>query len=141
MPALLEVKLLDSECHPIRAYPNDAGLDLKCQRDTTIWPLETKEVDTGIAIKLPAGFVGLIVPRSSWRKRGLVIQATYDAGFTGPVQVQTTFISPGRDPIVIKRGERFAQLIIVPLTIMPLTQVQELGETTRGENGLGSTGE
>lgn len=130
---------------PVRAYDTDAGFDLTCTRITT----EINECGqlilvyhTDLAFEIPSGYYGAIVPRSSIYKKSLRIlnsPCTIDAGYRGEVTVKmssTTDVIPS----VYKEGERFAQLIILPVPEVMFIESEQLSEGSRGENGYGSTG-
>lgn len=135
---------LDPEL-PLPAYehPGDAGMDLRARHDVTLAPGERALVPTGVAIALPAGFVGLVHPRSGLAlKRGIsVVNApgTIDAGYRGEIAVILINHDP-REAFSIQRGDRIAQLVILPVASARLIEVSELPGTHRGEGGFGSTG-
>lgn len=140
---------------PERANPTDAGMDLKAESDVFIKWGERKLVDTGFSIAIPPGFVGLLVPRSSTPKRGLVVANSpgiIDSDYRGTIKVQ--FIAQqnsvdhyGLMGVDIKANERIAQLVIVPIILPSLIDVtayfsdEEWKNTTvRGSGSFGSTG-
>lgn len=140
----LQITRLDTEL-PLPAYqhPGDAGIDLCSAEDVTLQPGERRLVATGIAIAVPDGCVGLTTPRSGTAARhGLSLVNTpgvIDAGYRG--EVKLILVNTDRDaPIEIARGERVAQLLIVPVHSVEIVEVDELPETARGEGGFGSTG-
>ena len=123
-----------------RAYPGDAGFDLFCQGEHQIAPGASLDIPLGVRVQLPEGWWGLLTGRSSaLRKRGLVVvQAVIDQGYRGPLYacVQNT---TGR-VVVVKHGERLAQLVPLPLFPGWVVPVQELDGHGRGTNGFGSSG-
>ena len=137
-------RLTEDAILPIRAHKGDAGIDLTC---TTI----TQEINecgqliivyhTGLAIEIPEGHVGLLFPRSSIANKSLSLTnsvGVIDSGYRGEVMAKmrsTTDVVPA----IYKPGERFAQLVIVPIPEVEITEVAELSETDRGEGGFGST--
>ena len=137
-------RLTEDAILPIRAHKGDAGIDLTC---TTI----TQELNecgqliivyhTGLAIEIPEGHVGLLFPRSSIAKKSLSLTnsvGVIDSGYRGEVMAKmrsTTDVVPA----IYKPGERFVQLVIVPIPEVEITEVAELSETDRGEGGFGST--
>ena len=139
-------RLTEDAILPIRAHKGDAGIDLTC---TTI----TQEINecgqliivyhTGLAIEIPEGYVGLLFPRSSIANKSLSLTnsvGVIDAGYRGEVMTKmrsTTDVVPA----IYKPGERFAQLILVPIPEYTIAEVAELSETERGEGGYGSTGD
>lgn len=131
---------------PVRAHKTDAGIDLTCTRITT----ELNECGqvvlvyhTDLAFEIPEGFFGLMVPRSSIFKKSLRFTncaGVIDAGYRGEVMgkfISTTDVVPA----VFKEGERFAQLVILPLPEVTFTESDTLSESERNANGYGSTGE
>jgi dUTP pyrophosphatase len=136
-------KKLDEELPtPSRARPDDAGLDLHSRVDVTLGPSERALVPTGISLAIPAGYTGLVVPRSGLAARhgiGLVNSpGVVDAGYRGELQV--ALINHGAEPLTLRRGDRVAQLVVVPVSTVELVEVDELPASTRGEGGFGSTG-
>ncbi len=128
---------------PRRAHPGDAGLDLCALNPVEIAPGQRVKVATGIAIELPAGHAGLIVPRSGLAaKHGLSIvnaPGLIDEGYRGELQV-LLLNTDQQAPISIAAGERIAQLIVVAVSTPQLVEVEELDESARGEQGFGSSG-
>lgn len=124
---------------PTRAHPDDAGLDLYNLDDVLLEPGEGKVVKTGIALALPAGHVGLVADRSSLGKRGIkTAGGVIDAGYRGEIHIVLWNISPAS--VQLKRGERIAQLLILPVATPAVFEVSELDETSRGTKGFGSSG-
>lgn len=128
---------------PSYAHEGDAGADLCTREDVTLAPGERVLVPTGVSIALPLGYVGLIHPRSGLAtKHGLTVvnaPGTVDAGYRGELKV-TLLNTDLRTPIVLKRGDRIAQLVIQKVERATFIQVEELDETVRGAGGFGSTG-
>jgi dUTP pyrophosphatase len=129
---------------PQRAYDGDAGFDLSACERTVIEPGARAIVGTGIAVAIPDGYAGLVVPRSGLAARhglgkvnspGLV-----DSGYRGEVKV--ILLNTDRTaPFVIEPGMRIAQLVLVELPQVRLLEVDELPASARGEGGLGSSGQ
>ncbi|WP_126426478.1 dUTP diphosphatase [Brevibacillus marinus] len=139
--------LLGSEIpYPRYATPGSAGLDLAAciEREIVIKPGERAKVPTGLAIQMPdAGVVGLVFPRSgnAW-KYGVSLTncvGVIDSDYIGEIQVILQNLD-NEQPFVVKRGDRIAQLVFVPVFQAELTVVEELSETQRGTGGFGSTG-
>jgi dUTP pyrophosphatase len=128
---------------PGYAHPGDAGADLMTSVDVVLEPGERVTVPTGVAIALPAGFVGLVHPRSGLAARsGLTIvnaPGTVDAGYRGEIRV--TLLNTDRsEPVHLRRGDRIAQLIVQRVSRARFVEVQELPDSVRGTGGFGSTG-
>jgi dUTP pyrophosphatase len=140
----LPVRRLDPEAKlPTRAHPGDAGLDLYALQDAVLEPGERGSVRTGIALEIPPGHAGLVVPRSGLAMRhGIsVVNAPglIDAGYRGEVQVlllNTDLQSPFR----LAAGERIAQLVLVRVETPAVQEVSELAVSERGAGGFGSSG-
>lgn len=145
----LAIVRLDPELPlPARAHPGDAGVDLYSAEDLTLAPGRRALVGTGVAVAIPFGMVGLVHPRSGLAARvGLSIvnsPGTIDAGYRGEIKVSLINLDPV-DPIVIRRGDRVAQLLVQRVELPELVEVSSfdeagLGETTRGDGGHGSSG-
>lgn len=142
----VEVQLLrlDPELPPpAYAHPGDAGADLLTAVDVTLEPGERALVPTGVAIALPAGYVALVHPRSGLAARhGLSIvntPGTVDAGYRGEIKVLLVNLDP-REPVVLRRGDRIAQLVIQRVEQARFVEVGELPDSRRGDGGYGSTG-
>ncbi len=140
----LRVKRLDKDLPlPVRAHPSDAGVELYSTTDAELAPGRRQLVGTGIAVALPHGTVGLIHPRSGLAARaGLSIvntPGTIDAGYRGEIKVCLINLDPD-EPIVIKRGDRIAQLVVQRVELPDLCEVDELDDTSRGAGGYGSSG-
>ena len=105
-------------------------------------PGERQLIDTGVKVAIPAGYVGLVHPRSGWaHKYGITVNnapGTVDAGYTGNVRVN--LINHGQDVVSIGYGERIAQLLIQRVELPEIEIVDSLDTTTRGAGGFGSTG-
>jgi dUTP pyrophosphatase len=128
---------------PSYAHPGDAGADLTTTVDVHLEPGERALVPTGISIALPEGYVGLVHPRSGLAARcGLSIvnsPGTVDAGYRGEVKVMLVNLDP-RQPVVLHRGDRIAQLVVQRVEQATFVEVDELPASARGEGGYGSTG-
>jgi len=130
------------ELVPFRANPSDAGADLRSVRDHEIYPGEICMVDTGVAIAIPYGYVGLIYNRSSQGKIRVSLPnsvGVIDSSYRGNLKV--LLVNNGEDVYKIKeRDTRIAQLVITPIVLADFVVVDSLDETTRGTGGFGSTG-
>jgi len=140
----IALRRLDPELPaPAYAHPGDAGADLLTTVDVTLAPGERALVPTGIAIALPHGYVALVHPRSGLAARhGLSIvntPGTVDAGYRGEIKVLLINLDQ-HDPIVLRRGDRVAQLVIQRVETARFVDVEVLPESVRGAGGYGSTG-
>ncbi|MDE0137418.1 MAG: dUTP diphosphatase [bacterium] len=139
----LNVLKIDSELPtPSRAHPTDAGLDLYARFPVRLEPGEYGTVDTGVAVAIPECHAGLVLPRSGLARRygvGLVNSpGLIDAGYRGEIRV--VLINHGRERCDIARGDRVAQLVIVPIALPAPRPADRLDETERGAHGFGSSG-
>ncbi|MDN5859215.1 MAG: dUTP diphosphatase [Pseudonocardia sp.] len=128
---------------PVRAHPGDAGFDLHAAADVELAPGERALVGTGVAIALPAGYAGFVHPRSGLAARsGLSIvnaPGTVDAGYRGEIHVCLINLDP-RTQLVLRRGDRIAQLVVQRVEQVRFVEVEALPGTERGAGGHGSTG-
>ncbi|NND03474.1 MAG: dUTP diphosphatase [Acidimicrobiia bacterium] len=127
---------------PSHATSGDAGVDLYAREAGTIWPGERKLVPTGVAVAVPSGYVGLIAPRSGLAiKHGISLvnsPGILDSGYRG--EIHAVMINQGDEAFEYDRGDRIAQLVVVPFAQQHFEVVEELPESDRGEGGFGSTG-
>jgi dUTP pyrophosphatase len=128
---------------PRAQHPGDAGLDLCAVVDVEVRPGERAMVPTGVAVAIPEGHAGLVLPRSGLAsKRGLTLAnapGLIDAGYRGEVICAVVNLDPST-PVAIARGDRIAQLVIVAVPEVEPTWTASLSATTRGDGGFGSTG-
>jgi dUTP pyrophosphatase len=140
----LRFKQLRSEGElPVAHHPGDAGLDLRSAIDVTIGPGERALIPTGVAVAIPDGHAGLVLPRSGLAsKHGLTMAnapGLIDAGYRGEVICAAVNLDR-TEKVEIHVGDRIAQLVIVPLPAVAPRWVDELPDSARGEAGFGSTG-
>ncbi len=140
----LRIKIFDPALPlPKRALADDAGLDLRAREPCVIPPGERRKIPLGIAVELPPGHAGFVMPRSGLADaKGLGFVNSVgliDPGFRGEIHVIAVNLDKER-PIEISKGERIAQLVIVPVAFPEIEAVEELGDSERGESGFGSTG-
>ncbi|MDO8949937.1 MAG: dUTP diphosphatase [Actinomycetota bacterium] len=140
----LEIKRLDAELPlPSYAHAGDAGLDLFAAENRILQPFERALIPTGIAVAIPEGFAGFVLPRSGLAiKRGLSVvnsPGLIDSHYRGEIKVIAINMD-AHAQIEIGRGEKIAQLVIQRVEVIELIEVDQLNETARGEGGFGSTG-
>lgn len=141
------------------AHEGDAGLDLCATEDVTLYPGQWQMVGSGVSMAIPKGFVGLVVPRSGLGCKGLVLKnalGVIDAPYRGEIKMpllnnnpthvwvrtweEVHAAKPNVEGIIhVRKGDRVAQLLIVPVSQASLVQVDTLDESERGSNGFGST--
>jgi dUTP pyrophosphatase len=140
---LLVARLRDDAFLPAQAYDGDAGLDLAACEHAELGPGERAVVGTGVAVVIPEGHAGLVLPRSGLAARhGLTIvnaPGLIDSGYRGEVKV-ILLNTDVREPFTIEPGMRIAQLVLVEAASVRLVEVEELPESERGAAGMGSSG-
>ena len=149
---MLIIKTSDPKLYPTRANPTDAGLDLCAAETSYIQAHRRKLVGTGVSVKIPPGFVGFLVPRSSLSKQGLILTnsvGVIDSDYRGEIMASLMYIPNHVDHEVvtwqkIEQYQRIVQLVILPIAL-PIIQEwegtdEEWIDTNRGVGGFGSTG-
>ena len=143
MIELQVARLRDDAILPSQAYDGDAGLDLAACERVELGPGERGIASTGLAVAIPEGWAGLVLPRSGLAARhGVTIvnaPGLIDSGYRGEVKV-ILLNTDEREPFVVEPGMRVAQLVLVEAASVRLLEVDELTETERGAGGLGSSG-
>jgi dUTP pyrophosphatase len=140
----LPVRLLHPDARPpARAYEGDAGFDLVSIEGAELAPGARASLGCGIAIELPEGTCGLVLPRSGLaRDHGVTVvnsPGLVDSGYRGEIRV--TLINTDRDESFrVEPGMRIAQLVVVALPQVAVTVSDELTASARGEQGFGSSG-
>jgi len=140
----LKVALLqDGARLPARAHDGDAGLDLYACEAAHIGPGERWSVGTGIAVEIPEGHAGLVLPRSGLaRDHGITLPNSpglIDSGYRGELRVLLLNTDPA-ETFKVEPGDRIAQLVISPVAIATPVEVEALTESARGDGGFGSSG-
>ena len=137
------VKLSDKATLPTRAHDNDAGLDLHAAESARLAPGARVSVGTGLAVQIPEGVGGLVLPRSGMAiKHGVTLvnsPGLIDPGYRGEVRVLLLNTDPSVE-FQITPGDRIAQLLLVPVVHATPLNAEALDDSTRGEGGFGSTG-
>jgi dUTP pyrophosphatase len=128
---------------PTRAYEGDAGLDLYSSEHAELVPGGRASVGTGIAVAIPAGHAGLVLPRSGLAARhGIALvnaPGLIDSGYRGELRV--LLLNTDREaPFKLAPGDRIAQLVVVALPELELFELEALAPAERGERGFGSSG-
>jgi dUTP pyrophosphatase len=128
---------------PARTHPGDAGLDLYAAEPASIAAGERASVGTGIAVAIPEGHAGLVLPRSGLAARhGITLPnapGLIDAGFRGELRVLLLNTDPSGS-FEVAPGDRIAQLVVTPVAEAVPVEVEALEETARGLAGFGSSG-
>ncbi len=136
-------KLDNGICMPEYAHAGDAGLDLRSTIDCTLQPFQRKLIPCGIALAIPEGYAGFVLPRSGLAyKSGLSIvnaPGLIDCNYRGEVQAILINLDTSI-AVEIKRGDRIAQLVLMQVPAVELKECAELSDTARGGGGFGSSG-
>jgi dUTP pyrophosphatase len=140
----LRVRRLDAGARlPSRAYPGDAGLDLYALEEVVLEPGARASVRTGIAVEIPDGQAGLVLPRSGLAaQHGIALvnaPGLIDAGYRGEIRV-LLLNTDRRELFTVQSGERIAQLVLVRIETPEVVEVHELALSERGAGGFGSSG-
>lgn len=127
---------------PERAYPGDAGLDLSSCERVELRPGERAVVPTGLAVAIPEGYAGFVLPRSGLAAKHGIGKVNspglIDSGYRGEIRVVLLNTDP-RAAFVVEPGMRIAQLVILPIPELELVEVDELPASERGVRGFGSS--
>ena len=135
----MKIMLDDGAYMPTRAHSMDAGLDLYSPVDVLLMSQTSAVIDTGVHVELPPGSVGFLKSKSGLNVRhGILGEGVIDAGYTGSIRVK--LYNHGSYTYKIQRGDKITQLVILPVILPDLEQVDSLEDTERGCGGFGSTG-
>jgi dUTP pyrophosphatase len=136
-------RLTDDATLPTRAHEGDAGLDLYAAEAASLGPGERTSVGTGVAVEIPEGHAGLVLPRSGLAARhGIALvnaPGLIDAGYRGEVRVLLLNTDP-EEVFEVASGDRIAQLIVTPCAPAEPVETLELSASERGVGGFGSSG-
>lgn len=133
------VKLGKNVKTPVKSHLPDTGLDIFVPTTFCVEPLETRTIGLQLAVAIPEGFAGMLIPRSSVAEKGLIIQTSIiDPDYTGEIHLIITNCSRKRQTVCC--GDRVCSLVMYSALNTYLEEVDELPSTYRGSNGLGSTG-
>ena len=144
-PLEMQVRQIDPDLAlPAYAKPGDAGLDLRSTIDVTLDPGGGRAlVPTGLAVAIPAGHAGFVLPRTGLALRSGVTVTNapglIDAGYRGELRVILANTDP-HEAVEVKRGDRIAQLVVQRVAHVTLVPVDELSPSERGEGGFGHSG-
>lgn len=139
-------RLSENAIAPVKAHSTDAGFDLTVNGITTEINENGQIVlvyHTGIAVEIPDGYFGALVPRSSIYKKPLLLTNSFgvvDSSYRGEILAKFK-VTTDAVPSVYQQGERFAQLLILPIPEVEFEEAEQLSETERGEGSFGSTDE
>lgn len=135
----MKIKLDSGAFEPTRAYPTDAGLDIRAVNGETIPPGGAVTFHTGVHVELPPGTAGLLVSKSGLNvKDDITSTGLIDFSYSGEILVK--LYNHGNKYKNIRRGDKLTQLVVIPVLCEPVEIVKELEVSGRGNNGFGSTG-
>ena len=136
-------KLVEEAVLPTRAHDGDAGLDLYACEAAHIGPGERWSVGTGVAVEIPEGHAGLVLPRSGLaKKHGIALvnaPGLIDSGYRGEIRVLLLNTDPA-ETFRVEPGDRIAQLVISPVVLAEPVEATVLADSARGDGGFGSSG-
>ncbi len=138
------VRLNQQASLPAYATAHAAGMDISAciEAPVTIEPFTTALIPSGFALELPEGYEAQLRPRSGLALRSMIslpnTPATIDADYRGEVKV--ILINYGKEPFIVRHGDRIAQMVVARVEQVCFEEVEELGATVRGEGGFGHTG-
>ena len=139
----VEVKLTNPECMPIRAHQSDAGADLAAVENVVLRNNTRTLVDTGVAVKIPIGYVGFLIPRSSLSKDNIIMTnsiGVIDSDYRGTIKASLMYMG-NHVSMFIPSGTRLVQLVIVPIMLAKFVPFENTwDDTVRSTGGFGSTG-
>jgi len=140
MPLEIKIKKLNPDAVlPSYAHPGDVGLDMKSLEDVVLAPAEKGLFMCGWALEFPIGYGAFVMDKGSVGTSGIkTLGGVFDAGYRGEYNV--CLINLSKEPFEIKKGQKIAQLVILPVAIGQIKIVEELSQTSRGEGKFGSTG-
>lgn len=137
---IIKIKRLHPDAKlPSYAHPGDVGLDLFSLEDYDLKPGEMRHFYVGFALEFENGYAGIIKDKGGMAKSGLhTMGGVFDAGYRGEYNVQ--LVNLGKETYHVAKGNKIAQLVILPAIIAEVQEVQELNQSSRGEGKFGSTG-
>lgn len=136
----IQIKKINKDAKlPSYAHPGDVGMDVYSLEDTTIEPGGHHIFYVGFAMEFPDGFAAIVKDKGGVSKAGVhTMGGVYDAGYRGEYNIHLVNLSS--EPYTVETGDKIAQIIIYPVEIADIAEVDELSESVRGEGRFGSTG-
>jgi dUTP pyrophosphatase len=136
----IKIKKLNPEAKlPSYAHPGDVGMDMYTLETKTVKPMEHARFSCGFALEFPIGYAAIVKDKSSISKAGLhTMGGVFDAGYRGEYNVHLVNFSD--TAYTVEKGDKVGQLVILPVEIPELEEVNELSESSRGTGAFGSTG-
>lgn len=135
----INVMLDEGAKMPTKAHEEDAGFDLYAKDDFIVPEYGKTSVDLGVHIEIPKGYVGMLKSKSGLNvKYNLTCEGVIDSGYTGSIVAK--IYNHGNNGYIFKKGDKVTQIVILPIPYVELTEVDSFEETSRGNNGFGSSG-
>ncbi len=132
-------KLKENAKLPTYAHPGDVGMDMYAMETVTIPSMGHYRFFHGFALEFPEGYGAVVMDKSSISKAGLqTMGGVFDAGYRG--EYNTHLINLSKEPYTVEEGDKVGQLVIMPVAIVELEEVDELSDSSRGLGSFGSTG-
>ena len=139
MDITVNVMLDEGAFMPDKAHDLDAGFDLRTPERIIVGKDSAAEVDTGVHLEIPEGYVGMIKSKSGLNhKHGINTEGVIDAGFTGSIKVK--IYNHSGTHIIFEKGEKITQIVFLEIPNTKLQLTNKFGEYERGDNGYGSSG-
>jgi len=140
MPIIIKVKKIHPEAKlPSFAHLGDVGMDVYSLERVVVNPGEHIFIWNGFALEFPEGYAAIVKDKGSISKAGLhTMGGVFDAGYRGEYNVHLVNLS--KDPYTFEKGDKVAQIVILPVEIATLEEVSELSDSARGDGRFGSTG-
>ena len=140
MQKILDIQLDDFAYEPSRAHPEDAGLDLRCPKNTAIHAGRSVVIDTGVHVGIENGWFGKLESKSGLNvNHGIFCSGgVIDAGYTGSIKVRLHNLSD--EDYIMKAGDKCVQLVLIPCNTPLVKLVPVVSGGLRGDAGFGSTG-
>lgn len=138
---IIKIKKLNPDAKlPTYAHPGDVGMDVYSLENYTLQPGERHFFYNGFALEFEPGYAAIVKDKSSLPKDGGLhtMGGVFDAGYRGEYNI--LLINLGDKPYHIEKGQKIAQIVIIPVVLAELVEVPELSESSRGMGGFGSTG-
>ena len=135
----INVMLDEGAKMPTKAHKTDAGFDLYTPNRVVIHKNDSVCIDTGVHIEIPEGFVGMIKSKSGLNMcESITSEGVIDSGYTGSIVVKV--YNHSEKPVIFEMGQKFTQIVFIPIPDVELLKTGNMGLTERGANGFGSTG-
>ncbi len=139
----INIVLLNNDAKiPKKQHPSDIGYDIYSVNEYSIFPKKVTKIETGVSIELPENYAGFILPRSGLAAKHSITSINspglIDPGYTGELIIP--LINHSENTYILKKGDRFAQLVIINVENVSFNSVDVLNKTDRSNKGFGSTG-